>query len=907
MVRTYFIKVVLIGTFTLLVRPILSMADCIYHAKKGDQEVLIIGAEQFDGLKAERDCIFGRLRQLADEKEQTLCLVPESRENISVVVHENTKSAQETLSLNRAYLQFAHDNSYALNNLIFDCRAFTQSADEQCWFFPTQLNKAEHISQLLAKFSNLAIKIDQWEYMLKDRTISTWFFSDKGPFVQLKSHFRKQVAEVLRSMKAQPISMKEYLELLRNEVTKIENSLDTIESDVLKKYLIQLKDKLDRNISNAQSFIATFSDINKQPLEICFDLIHNRKSLIQASSDINKNLMPCLSALIHARISYVLIELFQKYKRIFHINRSILLQNIPALLKALGFTVTEYGNTKPVVGELMLFADGSKIPLQEVQGIMGSFGSTSLDLRKSETRQPPQAPDKYYNTQTDSIQETPMHDQSYVQCSTCKEQFQGVLGFIRGSMTAYCTFPCFLQGLVAQKRALELLIVNRPWTVQEQEVLLKVAGLCELQKLMFSSTPHDDKGQAFLINHEERIEVLSKLSAYIESKTGVDHQTFQKAVELAQDLDITLRSISAFHKLFKMHKDGYRKRLLEAARNYSYAFLSFASPELFDPELKMHAYQGALVSSLQKSFHCHETTAHTFYRIYQEIARHILHKLGKKTQDAYYALHIDKLPETRSLESLLLALKYIPDEKEENSCDDEIEERQELQEEPAQQEGESIKKTALLPLQTKNQQQIFLKKPKLVKPYVIYQSSFGTTPYFVTLFRAQHYVSNPDIKAQSAWRSCNSFREALRIKTLFALEGTASEQRSGEDANILLGCPQNAVDATLIDKIDLHHLFCRAVDHSCYFLGIAETIENLIQISIPGSITLASGETSIGFFQYSFIPTDQWILVHRCFKNYKKQSYISDRLRQTLLAYLKAQPVNYFNDAIKTLEKMMQP
>ncbi len=87
--------------------------------------------------------------------------------------------------------------------------------------------------------------------------------------------------------------------------------------------------------------------------------------------------------------------------------------------------------------------------------------------------------------------------------------------------------------------------------------------------------------------------------------------------------------------------------------------------------------------------------------------------------------------------------------------------------------------------------------------------------------------------------------------------------------------------------MDLNHLFTRTVDAFLNEYGIAEEIDGLIQVSIPGEIAYEDTK-KVGFFQYSFTP--QWVCIHRCFKPYDVSSndlYVSKTLKKILYDFLR--------------------
>ncbi len=186
------------------------------------------------------------------------------------------------------------------------------------------------------------------------------------------------------------------------------------------------------------------------------------------------------------------------------------------------------------------------------------------------------------------------------------------------------------------------------------------------------------------------------------------------------------------------------------------------------------------------------------------------------------------------------------------------------------------------------------------RPYcpIKYMQSFfaARIPYALTLFNVRkNFQSTPETTAaQERWKNCSEIKEGYQIKMLFALLA-ATEQKShqnliafSDDRSCILKCTLTGVDSSLLDRLDVHHLFTRQVDSLLFSCGIAEKIRDLIQVSIAGTISI-NGKTKVGFFQYTFIPSD-WKCIHRCFKEYNQnldESYISRPLRKALCEFLK--------------------
>ena len=108
-----------------------------------------------------------------------------------------------------------------------------------------------------------------------------------------------------------------------------------------------------------------------------------------------------------------------------------------------------------------------------------------------------------------------------------------------------------------------------------------------------------------------------------------------------------------------------------------------------------------------------------------------------------------------------------------------------------------------------------------------------------------------------------------------------------------MNCTDEEYDSSLREKLDLHHLFPPLVDKYLHKYGIPEQVDDLIQVSLPGTITYEDGTTEIGLFQETFIPKS-WICIHRCFKKYtqQKSKYISPALEKALTQSLNHNKIN---------------
>lgn len=192
----------------------------------------------------------------------------------------------------------------------------------------------------------------------------------------------------------------------------------------------------------------------------------------------------------------------------------------------------------------------------------------------------------------------------------------------------------------------------------------------------------------------------------------------------------------------------------------------------------------------------------------------------------------------------------------------------------------------------------------------------GQLRYRIELFNVKPCIAfTPEMQeARHIFEDCSELKEAERVKIIFALANIVQSQGPVEIVPNAYGrptirCTQN-VDPSLAEKLNVDHLFTKAVDHFLKQYGIFERKSGHIKISIPGRIIFQNGIFLVGFFQYS-ANEDSLSVFHRCFVEYNNNiegEHISDTLRLALCDYLKDPRTTKpeYAETISHLEKILK-
>lgn len=339
---------------------------------------------------------------------------------------------------------------------------------------------------------------------------------------------------------------------------------------------------------------------------------------------------------------------------------------------------------------------------------------------------------------------------------------------------------------------------------------------------------------------------------------------------------IVLRDLDALLATFIKLKNGYLKELIEKAGRSSYTELQNNNSILFDKNgmLKdLQSIQGQLInkrSGLKK-----ETQVFTLAQWYYELLTMVVQRLPENQRsfnhifEAVTAQQKEEKTDNRNINMLLIALGETPimkGEKRKKLIEDYAEEF--IEDETLEQTDKPEMPVALIPepaayssSQSTIQPEIdssFVPVTTKIKQWVEF---FGDEPYTITLFNVREFITydNELRKAYALFKTCPQLKNAQRVEVLFAAADSLLAAQEAKIANnkyghLCLTTASTAFDPSIIEKLTIDHLFSRKVEGYLKSYGVAQQINSLIQITIPGEIKDNAGNTFLVFFQLSCVP-----------------------------------------------------
>ena len=532
----------------------------------------------------------------------------------------------------------------------------------------------------------------------------------------------------------------------------------------------------------------------------------------------------------------------------------------------------------------------------------------------------------FYDEQSQKFLPTSLKDRTEQSCSCCHLTVQTCEAFATTSMTVYCSLMCLITTFLNQETTtlpLSVLLDEKHLLSVDETLMLKQFGvLCYLQAaLLMPSLPHEE-GIIYQLPLGKIISCLEKIITCPDANKSV---TWKYTLALCLLWKIDLGYIKTFLNTYKNAKDTYLKALL---KNSTSCDNSWNTTDNTFSESKIIGIIGnQLTEKLKKEFTFSSgTDSNSLLFIYRELVKRIHKRVGLPFDRVE-----DLLTMTYKQDDLETILAYLGYEKnplkfstkrskkspenhsfreEESSSSEEISSKSH--------EGSLTEYTTSSSSTTSGSststpeygfRQTSSSRKKRIHTIRAYYG--GCKSYTISLFKTGTYIPEELQDIHAIWNACNGTKESKRIQLIFALAYQAQEQGCSLYTNSY-GLPAFAYndqnyDASLREKLDLGHLFTRTVDAFLHLYGIAERIDNLIQVSIPGEIAY-DGIKKVGFFQYSFTP--EWVCIHRCFKSYDVTStdtYVSKALKTVLYKFL----VNEYSlddsyaSIIKQLEKSL--
>ena len=430
--------------------------------------------------------------------------------------------------------------------------------------------------------------------------------------------------------------------------------------------------------------------------------------------------------------------------------------------------------------------------------------------------------------------------------------------------------------------------------------------------------------------------LFKNIAEILTKESHAAYQSLQQTLACTKLFAINIENLRIFFEFYDKLKKGYTHGLVAQWGQKRFDTLNstetmYASVTIFDEKRAIKKLQDKFAALINKQLHLAQNTpAQSLSHLYYDLLQKILKCIPGEGIDLTSILKNQAAQnqmaqnDSASLAGLFKEFGIIIESKSDKKTgtediffsDEDDEQRQEEPATPLIPPHEQAAKVA--ETFTAQEIQTLNLVGKKQRPHIheIKAILGGLIPYTIELFNAKSLVQRTTemCEAHKAFHDCAFFTEADRVKVLFALTDQIRSQNQVKIKRDAYGLPSleyndGTIDSSVIDRLNINHLFTRAVDRYLHACGIVESKGDLVQVSIPGKITFADGSSVIGFFQYSFIKQN-WTLIHRCFVNYDAnigKEHISTPLRQALLDFLKKDTISSekYNKIIRALEKIV--
>ncbi len=510
---------------------------------------------------------------------------------------------------------------------------------------------------------------------------------------------------------------------------------------------------------------------------------------------------------------------------------------------------------------------------------------------------------------------------SLKQCIICNHSIPAYKACAETKSDTYCSIICLLKKLDDQEhlgQKLSNLFDKNYILTNDEKLLLKQFGaLCYLRAALLMPSIAQEYG----IVYQLPLSAIIHLLRNIENATKDTTSSWAKTVQLAKYWGIKIIDLKLFLSVYKITKQDYLQTLLKRSLNKSYDNLEIKESIIFDEKDHCTNLQKTAFINIKKALELSTTTKDiSLIFLYNELIELINKRVGLPLE------HIETLltvtTKQQDLTNLLqfngytdnpFSFKLTTEKK-----DSRYSTARDFNDEESSDEdiySSSILSVSALSNITNSPDHTSYKtiQHKKTKKIRTINSLFEKSkPYTISLFNARKFVPQELQEAQTVWKNCTKTVDSTRVKTVFALadslEGHDYTVATNEYGSPHILCNDENYDISIREKLDLDHLFSRHVDTSLHSYGIAERVNNLIQVSIPGEIIDDQGKKKVGFFQYSYT-RDSWVCIHRCFKSYdanQNDTYISSSLRKILCDFLKElDSSNEYSAIIKHLEELL--
>ncbi|MBA3751262.1 hypothetical protein H0X06_00460 [Candidatus Dependentiae bacterium] len=714
------------------------------------------------------------------------------------------------------------------------------------------------------------------------------FFKKKGKFDSLK----KLLIPIIKSDSGYP------------SIDFYRKSLDAYNKKIMKRPNNEITVSFKKKWTTAYTSTCTYLKIhNKNNLyekvaELFLQSIETKQSFTKALNEFNHIVLQPIFVTDEFENILLILETLSAYDKIVCFENCTWVKPLFTLLETRGFKGASKGllpDNQEIIGvspQENIFSE-TEISDFCTRIVYGNTDSCFLLEKKDD----PPSPFDFFNTSSNTFSPNPTIDHSLKNCACCSTPLEAFKAYAESENVVYCSLDCMLTMIREKEKnntvqLLSLCDENHLLSSDEKLRLKQFGALCYLRLALLMPTLTQDHGIVYQLPHSKIINLLTQIEIEAKDQTTAWGQT----VELGKYWALKVTDLKLFLEVYKHVKQTYLQTLLKNSVHESYTDLKAKESIIFDQKGQCAALQKTAFNNLKKALNLSPTTKDiSLIFLYNELIECINKRVGLSVD------HIeDILAVTRQPEDITKILQFndykknpfIPRKKKNEFPQQKIQtSRKEIIEEGTKTIYTNLESCSLIPtLSSHNEIGFKLPQKKLKKNLCTFKSFFAGRPYSICLFKARNYVPYDLHEVQDLWKSHPWTGEAYRIKVLFALAESLQSKDHAWTVSASSGLPRIECNdenyhESIRKKLDLNHLFSRAVDAYLESYGIAEKIDNLIQISIPGQITDDEGLRKVGFFQFSFTDTTR-VCIHRCFKNYDASKYISLSLRKILYEFL---------------------
>ncbi len=714
-----------------------------------------------------------------------------------------------------------------------------------------------------------------------------------------KAYIKDTFTQLLKSKSVKNLTLKDYFNFIEKYDKKI---MQTSENPLLS----SLKKEWNSSKESAYRYFKIHTKNRSQAtlFEICLNVILEKKSIVSGAEEYRLIVMAPLIVVIQFKESALLTTTMLTYDKLIICYPFGSVRKLAHSLEKTGFKA-HYQGLVPDAHETCYYNASS--PLFSGEEIVGFFNSI---LHGTHTNNEHAYVDdtakqdrlRYIDSNSGQLSEKSLNNYSLKVCAICKHPLEAFKAFSETESSVYCSVICLLRKLgeqeVTEQKVSLLLQENSILTEEEKLILRQFGALCYLRAAILLPCLTQEYGLIYQLQLSEILGLLEK----IENQAQDSSTLWAKTVELGKHWGIKLLDLKLFLGVYKQIKQNYLQMLLKASLNESYTSLGAKQLIDFDDKGQCANLQKISFNNIKKALNISSATKDiSLIFLYNEL----IEQINKKVELPLEAIKdlLSTTYEHKDLTSILQFIGYTENpfngkctsiEKTDLHCSSNENWNEQESAEDTVHSSSKDNFPSFESLRSSPDDSNFktVQHTHRKKIHTIRSLFAGSKPYTISLFKARQYVTQELQEAQRKWSECKKTVEAARVKILFALadslEGPECPVVLNEYSCPLIVCTNKNYDHSIREKLDLHHLFTRYVDTFLQSYGIAEYVDNLIQVSIPGEIKDDQGHKEIGFFQYSYIP-NSWICIHRCFRRYDanlKGTYITTHLRKILYDYL---------------------